>query len=102
MLSCVVESGSSFFKTNCDKTQLSQLIVLTWAEYNGLEQPAQPQTPQTPQTTQLPQVAQTNPFYMTTESALAIGGAMLLCMSVAWVLRMARISLGGSRDPESE
>jgi len=48
------------------------------------------------------ELAQLSPFSMDTGSAVAIGGAMLLCMSVAWVLRMARISLGGSREPESE
>lgn len=47
------------------------------------------------------ELAQMSPLYLDSESALAIGGAMLLSMSVAWVLRMARLSLGG-REAESE
>lgn len=39
------------------------------------------------------ELAQMSPFYMDTESALAIGGAMLLIMSVAFVLRMIRQAL---------
>ena len=47
------------------------------------------------------ELARMSPLYLDVESALAIGGAMLLSMSVAWLLRMARLSLGG-REAESE
>ncbi len=45
---------------------------------------------------------QGSPFYMDSQTAVAIGGAMLLSMSVAWVFRMARKSLEGPEGPESE
>lgn len=48
------------------------------------------------------ELAHMSALYMDSESALAIGGAMLLSMSVAWLLRMARLSLGASREAESE
>ena len=94
---CGYRYDYNFYPATCDPSDANLVFGPTQLEYLALNKPAQPT-----QTSQTPQACQTNPFYMTTESALAIGGAMLLCMSVAWVLRMARISLGGSRDPESE
>ena len=36
------------------------------------------------------ELAQTSPFYMDSESAVAISGAMLMAMAVAFVLRQVR------------
>ena len=44
------------------------------------------------------ELQQQSPFYLDIESAAAIGGAVLLVMAVAFVLRAARKTL----EPESE
>jgi hypothetical protein len=46
------------------------------------------------------ELGQMSPFAMDIGSALAIGGAMLTCMAVAWVLRLARLSLGAVDSAE--
>lgn len=46
------------------------------------------------------ELAHMSPFFMDTASALAIGGAMLTAMAVAWVLRMIRLSLGAVNSAE--
>lgn len=74
---CLKQDGASYVQVGCDTADA--LVVVTRVE-----------------------LAQMSPLYMDIESALAIGGAMLTCMSVAWVLRMARLSLGGLNGPESE
>ena len=65
---CVLTDGSSFTEVPCDTP--NGLIVMTRVE-----------------------LAQHSPFYMDTESAGAIGGALLLVMAVAWGLRQLRQTL---------
>ncbi len=59
---CVLTDGSSFTEVPCDTP--NGLIVMTHVE-----------------------LAQHSPFYMDIESAVAIGGALLMVMAVAFVLR---------------
>ena len=44
------------------------------------------------------ELAQHSPFYMDNESAVAISGAMLLAMAVAFVLRQVRNSLSSKEE----
>lgn len=66
---CAKDLGSGLVAVSCDT--VDALIVMSRNE-----------------------LGQLSPFAMDTESALRIGGAMLTSMAVAWVLRLARISLG--------
>ena len=44
------------------------------------------------------ELAQHSPFYMDTESAVAISGAMLMAMAVAFVLRQVRNALSSKEE----
>ncbi|MGJ7465283.1 hypothetical protein [Comamonas thiooxydans] len=44
------------------------------------------------------ELAQHSPFYMDNESAVAISGAMLLAMAVAFLLRQVRNSLSSKEE----
>ena len=44
------------------------------------------------------ELAQYSPFYMDTESAVAISGAMLMAMAVAFVLRQVRNALSSKEE----
>ena len=44
------------------------------------------------------ELAQYSPFYMDTESAVAISGAMLMAMAVAFVFRQARNYLSSKEE----
>ncbi|WP_238592415.1 hypothetical protein [Comamonas testosteroni] len=44
------------------------------------------------------ELAQHSPFYMDNESAVAISGAMLMAMAVAFVLRQVRNSLSSKEE----
>lgn len=65
---CLSVTGGSYTEVACDTP--GSLVVLTHVE-----------------------LAQYSPFYMDTESAVAIGGAILLTMAVAFVFRMVRQTL---------
>lgn len=65
---CIHQNAQGFQEVSCDTPDA--LVVLTRVE-----------------------LAQYSPFYMDIESAVAIGGAILLVMSVAFVLRLIRQAL---------
>lgn len=65
---CLSTTGGSYTEVTCETP--GSLVVLTRAE-----------------------LAQYSPFYMDTESAVAIGGAILMVMAVAFVIRMVVKSL---------
>lgn len=44
------------------------------------------------------ELAQYSPFYMDTESAVAISGAMLMAMAVAFLLRQVRNALSSKEE----
>ena len=59
---CLIHDGSSYHEVSCDTPE--SWVVMTHVE-----------------------LAQHSPFYMDIESAVAIGGALLMVMAVAFVLR---------------
>ena len=59
---CLIHDGSSYQEVSCDTPE--RWVVMTHVE-----------------------LAQHSPFYMDIESAVAIGGALLMVMAVAFVLR---------------
>lgn len=59
---CLIHDGSSYQEVSCDTPD--SWVVMTHVE-----------------------LAQHSPFYMDIESAVAIGGALLMVMAVAFVLR---------------
>lgn len=73
---CLSQDGSTYTQVSCDVPDA--LLVVTRVE-----------------------LAHMSPFAMDIGSALAIGGAMLTSMAVAWVLRLARLSLGAVDSAES-
>ena len=62
---CLIHDGASYQEVSCDTPD--SWVVMTHVE-----------------------LAQHSPFYMDTESAVAIGGAILMVMAVAWLLRQTR------------
>lgn len=62
---CMQSTQGSYVEVSCDTPDA--FVVLTRVE-----------------------LAQYSPFYMDTESAVAIGGAILMVMAVAFVFRMVR------------
>lgn len=73
---CIDHDGTAYVEVSCDTP--ASLIVVTREE-----------------------LVRMNPFYLDPESAVAIGGAILMVMTVAFVLRMARKALE-SEVKESE
>lgn len=65
---CLKHDGSTYLEVSCDTPDA--LVVVTRVE-----------------------LATYSPFYLDTESAGAIGGALLLVMAVAWSLRAVRKTL---------
>lgn len=59
---CLIHDGSNYQEVSCDTPE--SWVVMTHVE-----------------------LAQHSPFYMDIESAVAIGGALLMVMAVAFVLR---------------
>lgn len=59
---CLIHDGASYQEVSCDTPE--SWVVMTHVE-----------------------LAQRSPFYMDIESAVAIGGALLMVMAVAFVLR---------------
>lgn len=59
---CLIHDGASYQEVSCDTPE--SWVVMTHVE-----------------------LAQRSPFYMDIESAVAIGGALLMIMAVAFVLR---------------
>ena len=59
---CLIHDGASYQEASCDTPE--SWVVMTHVE-----------------------LAQHSPFYMDIESAVAIGGALLMVMAVAFVLR---------------
>lgn len=59
---CLIHDGASYQEMSCDTPE--SWVVMTHVE-----------------------LAQRSPFYMDIESAVAIGGALLMVMAVAFVLR---------------
>lgn len=59
---CLIHDGANYHEVSCDTPE--SWVVMTHVE-----------------------LAQHSPFYMDTESAVAIGGALLSVMAVAFVLR---------------
>lgn len=59
---CLIHDGASYQEVSCDTPE--SWVVMTHVE-----------------------LAQHSPFYMDIESAVAIGGALLMVMAVAFVLR---------------
>lgn len=59
---CLIHDGASYLEVSCDTPE--SWVVMTHVE-----------------------LAQHSPFYMDIESAVAIGGALLMVMAVAFVLR---------------
>lgn len=73
---CIRHDGTAYIEVSCDTPD--SLIVATRDE-----------------------LVRMNPFYLDNESAMAIGGAILMVMAVAFVLRMARKSLDVKEETES-
>lgn len=70
---CIKHDGSGFIEVSCDTPDA--LIAVTRVE-----------------------LAQLSPFYLDTESAVEISGAMLIAMAAAFVLRQVRKYLESERE----
>ena len=70
---CLIHDGASYQEVSCDTPE--SWVVMTHVE-----------------------LAQHSPFYMDIESAVAIGGALLMVMAVAFVLRQIRKYLESERE----
>ena len=72
---CLIHNGASYQEVSCDTPE--SWVVMTHVE-----------------------LAQHSPFYMDIESAVAIGGALLMVMAVAFVLRQLAIYLRSKEEEE--
>ena len=70
---CLIHDGTAYQEVSCDTPDA--YLVMTRVE-----------------------LAQYSPFYMDTESAVAISGAMLMAMAVAFVLRQVRNALSSKEE----